>query len=103
VFDPITLVAGAGILTAGTLLGRIRRRTTAAPSPVPTCGCGHPMALHDRDSDECFADEQRPHYSKSGSRNGFEWVQCPCRRYLGPDHIADVWVPPSATMRPQED
>lgn len=93
-FDPLSLATGAGILTAGFLVGRLARRRGPQAPAVPTCGCGHPMALHDRGTDECHGEIRRPHYYKTGERSGYEWAPCRCRRYLGPDHIADVWAPP---------
>ncbi len=101
--DPISLAVGAGITLSGVLTGRMVRRKPSVPalSSVPTCGCSHPMALHDRDTDRCHGQICRTHYYKNGDRNGFEWVPCTCRRYLGPHHIADVWAPgmPLTTMK----
>jgi hypothetical protein len=52
------------------------------------------MALHDQESKRCHGQTKREHYMRLGDRNGWEWVPCQCRRYLGPEHIADVWAPP---------
>lgn len=91
-FDPVTLITGAGIFAAGTLLGRIRR--AGRQPPVAKCSCGHAMALHDKAADKCHGENSRTRFNKNGEAIGVDWVPCPCRRYVGPEHIADVWAPP---------
>lgn len=86
------LVSGAAI---GVPLGMRRQRAlTAASGPV--CGCGHSLSLHDdKKARTCSAEVCRPHYKSWGERSGHEWVNCPCRRYVGPEPFTELWVPPT--------
>lgn len=90
-FDsPIDLAMGAVAATTGWVScmlfrHRLRRSGTAPRSVDPqVCGCGHHYALHDvEDAAKCWAEVRRIRYYKNGTRNGYEWVQCPCRHYTG--------------------
>jgi hypothetical protein len=76
------LVAGATLLIG---LGVGRRIRPKPPEPFrPMCACGHNFGSH-RDGASCAAETERAHYLRGGSRNGKEWVACPCLRYDGPD------------------
>lgn len=70
---------------SGMLLGHRLRRSRVAPPPQDSrlCGCGHHYALHSVEDAECFQEVRREHYYDNGARNGWEYVQCECRRYTG--------------------
>lgn len=91
-FDPLSLIVGAGLLGGGWVAGRVsRRRAAQQPQPVDAlCGCGHNLALHDRESGDCHAESMR--------KTGYgikEWARCGCQRYTGPTPLEDFFVPPS--------
>lgn len=69
------------------------RLKTIAADPRK-CSCGHGYGAHAAKG--CQADYRRPHYMHSGTRNGHEWVKCPCLRFDGTPPI-DVlgWKPPN--------
>ncbi|NUS42969.1 MAG: hypothetical protein HOQ24_04680 [Mycobacteriaceae bacterium] len=95
-FDPISLIAGGALVGAGWVAGRFGRRTrAAAPQPsVARCGCGHDLAMHDRETRECHSEFKR-------KTNGVAtWVRCPCRQYSGPQPLAEFFAPP--LLPPQE-
>lgn len=82
--DPVTLAVGAGILAVGWVAGRITRRRPKTRQPRPnTCDCGHLYAMHDRTTGTCAADIERVLYDEEGSANGFQWVPCRCKQYVG--------------------
>ncbi|KZM73198.1 hypothetical protein IU500_21155 [Nocardia terpenica] len=88
-FDPISLAVGAGLVGAGWVFGRMSRRNRVAAvekSPAP-CGCGHDLAVHDRESGVCHAEFSR---KANGMR---EWVRCPCHRYTGPTPLDEFFTP----------
>jgi hypothetical protein len=93
--DPISLAVGAALLATGWLTGRVRRGRASAPVPAWECGCGHSFALHNRETSECTGETKREHYTVTGARNGYEWVQCSCRRYVGevPIDITTLGLP----------
>ncbi|MBU3061814.1 hypothetical protein KO481_09790 [Nocardia sp. NEAU-G5] len=87
-FDPITLTVGAALVGVGWLGGRLGRRAPKTASLPAPCGCGHDLALHDRDSGACHAEIFR--------KNGHgmkEWVGCNCRRYTGPTPLEEFFTP----------
>ncbi|WP_280234968.1 hypothetical protein [Nocardia cyriacigeorgica] len=55
----------------------------------PRCGCGHDLALHDRETGKCHAE-----ISRRGMHGMREWLGCNCRRYTGPTPLEDVFAPP---------
>lgn len=83
-FDPITLVAGAALVTAGWITGRMRNRSSSSPQqPANICSCGHGYGSHAENGGQCVTDVQRPHYHKGGTRNGYEWASCACLVWTG--------------------
>ncbi|MBF6175727.1 hypothetical protein [Nocardia blacklockiae] len=89
-FDPVSLVVGAGLVGVGWACGRLgRRRTGAVRRQLATCGCGHDLAMHDRESGSCHAETFRK--TGYGMR---AWSACTCRRYTGPTPLEDVFAPP---------
>ncbi|WP_067817503.1 hypothetical protein [Nocardia inohanensis] len=89
-FDPISLLTGAALLGGGWALGKYGRRSSKqAAQPAALCGCGHDLALHDRESGECHTETMR--------KTGYgikEWARCPCRRYTGPTPLEEFFAPP---------
>lgn len=88
--DPVSLAVGGGLVLVGWLAGRISRKTAADPNK-PICACDHPVSMH-REEGGCAAEIKRPH-----SHKGFEWVKCPCLRYVGPLPLDQYWAPPIAS------
>ncbi|MGW0179566.1 hypothetical protein [Nocardia sp. NPDC003345] len=89
--DPLSLAVGAGLLGVGWAAGRFgqRGRRTARKQLTARCGCGHDLALHDRETGTCHAES-----SRRGTHGLREWVTCPCRRYTGPTPLEDVFASP---------
>ncbi len=89
-FDPLSLVVGAALVGVGWACGRLGgRRAQAERKPGALCGCGHDLAMHDRESGTCHAETFR--------KNGYgmrEWATCTCRRYTGPTPLDEVFAPP---------
>lgn len=96
--DPVSLGVGAGILSLGMFIGFLVGVSARRPGPgqsrvLPICACEHPYGAHV--NGECQEDVERPFYNTLGTRNGYEYVPCPCRRYTGPEPLSsDIWVPP---------
>jgi hypothetical protein len=95
VVEPISLLVGAVLLSAGFFAGRFSRRRPAPPPRVtPVCGCGHALSQHDRETSTCYAEMPRDTFDKRGRWSGHSWVPCTCRQYVGPRPIDEVFVPP---------
>jgi hypothetical protein len=99
VIDPISLAVGAGLLAAGALLGRLTKRggnkpDQSEPKSEPICGCGHSLAKHERDTERCRGEDGRDRYNDRGHWMGHEWVPCTCQRYVGPQPVESLWLPP---------
>jgi hypothetical protein len=94
--EPLSLLIGGGLLAVGFLAGRLgRARQPARPSVMTaTCTCKHPLSQHDSRSNTCYAEIPRDAYTKRGRWAGHTWVPCPCRQYVGPRPIDEVFVPP---------
>jgi hypothetical protein len=75
---------GAGLaLLIGVGVGRQMR--PKPPEPLkPICSCGNGYGEH-LDGGKCHGQIKRMRYSASGSHIGYDYVQCPCLRYDGPD------------------
>lgn len=82
-------VVGAPIAAAGGayIVGRVQGYVHAVKklntSTYQCRGCKHPLTSHRDQSGSCVEQQARPHYLKSGSRNGREYVTCPCLAYVG--------------------
>ncbi|MGW5571036.1 hypothetical protein ACWEVD_07505 [Nocardia thailandica] len=90
--DPVSLAVGAGLLALGWVAGRFvpsRGGARGRGSELARCGCGHDLALHDRESGRCNAET-----SRRGMHGMREWVGCRCRRYTGPIPLEEVFTPP---------
>lgn len=90
--DPLSLAVGAGLLGAGFLGGRFRRPRARPPTPQPeTCACGHALAYHDRQTGACAKRvKQESDWDAYGGPVEYEYVECACRRYVGPLPVEDV-------------
>lgn len=86
-FDPISLGVGAVLLMLGWLVGRRGRPKLVGA----VCSCGHGYGIHE-DGKKCVAAVERPHYYSNGTRNGYEWAQCACLCYDGPEPLPRVWA-----------
>ncbi|MFI5717896.1 hypothetical protein [Nocardia sp. NPDC051750] len=88
--DPLSLAVGAGLVVIGWAGGRFGVRRARSGRKLPArCGCGHDLALHDRATGTCHAED-----SRRGTHGLREWVQCHCRRYTGPTPLEDVFSSP---------
>lgn len=86
-FDPISLVAGAALLSAGYLSGRITRPSR---TPQAICGCGHGLDQHEPASGRCHGEVKRAAYNKYGSWVGHTYPTCTCQQYVGPVPIEQL-------------
>lgn len=94
-FDPITLGVGGALLAVGWLAGRLTGvRTVRSDMPRATCGCDHDLSLHDPETKKCHAEIARQVHDDYGYWVSYEWVPCPCRQYIGPKPIEEVFAPP---------
>ena len=98
--DPVSMAVGAGLVSLGMFIGWVIGARSRVDGGVggnrvlPICACEHPYGAH-LDGGECQEDVERPHYNEYGSRNGFEYVDCVCAKYTGPEPLSsDIWVPP---------
>jgi hypothetical protein len=80
--DPVSLILGAAILGGGYLVGLLTGRRQRKPAPY-TCGCTHAFAMHDPKTGECHVEIKTQLYNKHNNKAGFEYVECPCRHYVG--------------------
>lgn len=81
--DPISLLAGAGILVGGYgagRVGRLRRAPKPKPDPKPICICRHGISFHTDGTGACMWKDE-PFY-KSGV--GMIKPKCECLHYAGP-------------------
>lgn len=93
-FDPISLAAGAALISAGFGLGRIRR-ARPPEKPAATCGCGHSLAHHDPGSNECHGQTlHKEARDERGKWIGDQWVDCACRQYVGPLPVESLYATP---------
>ena len=88
--DPLTLLAGGGLLAAGVVIGRAMRSRLPTP-PEPVCTCGHGYGQHEQGG-KCAAEVERTNYGHSYVVRGTEWVPCPCLSYDGPEPLPKVWT-----------
>jgi hypothetical protein len=88
-FDPFSLAAGAGILAAGFLTGRLARRRSPASAPLAAiCGCGCSLALHDPKTGVYHGQIKR-----GSAMDGYYYEPCTCQQYVGPKPIEDLFAP----------
>lgn len=73
----VDLLAGAGIVYGGMVVGRLTKRPKSPPKPI--CGCDHHLAMHDPKTGVC-------HDKVQHRLNGVQQqpTQCTCKQYVGP-------------------
>lgn len=82
------LLSGLGSgLTCYALGALTTRRRHRKPVP-PMCPCTHLISAHDNNDGPCIGQIRREYYNRYGDRNGYEYVRCTCRRYIGPALIS---------------
>lgn len=60
-----------------------RRPGTKQITPY-SCGCGHPLGMHDADTGRCHGKELHKDVNNDkGKYIGHQLLQCECRRYVG--------------------
>lgn len=91
--EPLSVLAGAGSVAVGVLIGRAMR-VKPLPAPGPVCSCGHGYGQH-QDAGQCGAEVKRPVQWGAGQHDPihFKWVPCPCLRHDGPVPLPEVWSP----------
>jgi hypothetical protein len=99
--DPLSLAIGAACVAVGYALGEIPGRRPKT-DPAPICPCKHSIAVHDPETKQCREQERRDRWDSAGDWVGYDYVPCPCRRYLGPELLADVWSPGIALPPPDQ-
>jgi hypothetical protein len=98
------LLEVAAALLAGLAIGRRRRRrfpTQPAKPRAPLCSCTHGLNYHDVETGLCHAKiptggSTLTVFDDQGRNLGEErqLMDCPCRRYIGPEPLPDLWIPP---------
>ncbi|MFD5321307.1 hypothetical protein [Streptomyces sp. NPDC127098] len=82
---------------AGFLAGGFgaRRRAPNRPEQVePLCTCGHGLAYHDRESQDCHGlVKTAVKFDKVYGAVGYEMRPCTCRRYVGPMPLETFYAP----------
>lgn len=110
--DWFSMAVGAFILSSGWGAGRLaglaagkRKYQNKPPKPPELeCSCRHGYGTHDLQTGSCLGSIKRANkwgkmygYSGSDHEIGWEYVQCPCLHYDGPqpiDQIVGNWAPP---------
>jgi hypothetical protein len=97
--DPISVGLTAAIFAAGWVAGRRSRRKAGPKSPpLPWCMCQHHYGAHDPQTGRCTSQHTERLQERPGGSYGDVWVDCSCRRYVGPQPVEQYWVPPAADM-----
>lgn len=95
--NALLVLLGAVIAYSGVLLGiaRERRRRPEPPkTPDPICGCEHDLAMHDPETNRCHHEERVARFRESDNKFiGYYQGTCPCRQYVGPRPIDQVFLP----------
>jgi hypothetical protein len=95
IFDPISLAVGAALIVSGYGAGRVHRPRKQPDTPTATCGCGHALAHHDCETNECHGQLLRKaSRNKHGDYIGDQWVPCTCRQYVGPRPMEHLFSMP---------
>jgi hypothetical protein len=85
------LVQDIVILSVGLFLGMLlrMRQNSSAKLPEAVCGCEHHHAMHDPVTGHCHAliNGEPLKYNSWKEPTAWTQVQCPCRRYSGPEPL----------------
>jgi hypothetical protein len=92
----LEMALGGGLVLVGFVLGRVHRPARTVKPVAPICACGHPLSTHRRDTNECVK-EIKHEYWTSSAGTVVKFKPCPCVRYVGPEPLPEVWIPPAAT------
>jgi hypothetical protein len=101
VMDPEMLtgaVIAAGAFLSGLPVGalvmsrRLRSRTPEQPKPI--CGCQHSKGSHEDGSGRCLASVKQGRWDEHGTPVGYNWVDCSCTTYIGPEPLSEFYAPP---------
>lgn len=85
------MLVGAGLAALGYLVKGLRKDKHRHSPIGPVCDCGHPLSFHGETTRRCHAQTRQAVSDRKLLRaNG----QCPCQRYVGPEPLMSVWVPP---------
>jgi hypothetical protein len=77
------IIAAVALLT-GFVLGRVPGRRGPSERIEPVCGCDHHHSFHDPKTGACHA---------RVSIGIWDYEQCTCRRYSGPEPLPDFYAP----------
>jgi hypothetical protein len=86
-FDPISLAVGGVLAAAGFLAGRAGRGRPGGLPNGAVCGCQHPLAMHDPQTQECHGRTKEREMGMS------QMTDCRCRQYDGPRPIEELFAP----------
>ncbi|WP_306663113.1 hypothetical protein, partial [Streptomyces alkaliphilus] len=71
---------------------QLRRAEERERPPEPVCGCGHHLAMHDRDG-HCHEVVRRPTgWDADREPLGYEPADCLCRQYVGPQPLSRIFA-----------
>lgn len=90
------MVVGGALSAVSFLVGRATgRRAGPQPPKAPeaVCGCEHPLAVHDPQTNRCHGTDRKQQWNKSGAYIGYHDIPCTCRQYTGPRPIDTVFAP----------
>jgi hypothetical protein len=104
--DPTTLsmLVGAGLAVGPALVafvlgrasGRVAERRRLGEPVKPICSCEHGYGAHE-DGRSCRQQVKRASkWGGDGDVKRYEWVECACRGYDGPEPLSSIagWRPP---------
>lgn len=82
---------------AGYVLGRMGRHVEPAPPKPPeaVCGCTHHYSMHDPETGGCQVSTrgQVMRKNRDSMPVEWEWLNCPCLRYCGPEPLPQYVAP----------
>lgn len=100
-FEVAMVILASGYVAGGvydrvkkSLAERRQARERALNGPDPVCGCRHHLAYHDPKEGRCYA-VVKGKRSRDGEADAAAAapLQCPCRRYAGPEPLATLYAP----------
>lgn len=85
--EPVSLLAGAGVMLAGYLIGR-RNPRTKLPDSTMCAGCKHSITFRNPDTGNCTAQvEQATKWDGLGSPVAYRYVPCTCASHATADQL----------------